>query len=83
MTELLNETKKNVDGKINVGAKGNITGIFSALVGLESRVSVDASIGVTLNTNKMTKNIVKNTILTDFLVILNKGFRRENANFTR
>ena len=27
--------------------------------------------GISLNTNKMAKNIVKNTILTDFLGILN------------
>ncbi|MGU8391151.1 DUF6414 family protein, partial [Clostridium perfringens] len=77
-TELLNETKKNVDGKINAGAKGGITGIFSALVGLEARASIDTSIGATLNTSKMAKNIVKNTILTDFLAILNKDI---NNNF--
>ncbi|EHK2440412.1 DUF6414 family protein [Clostridium perfringens] len=77
-TELLNETKKNVDGNINVSAKGGITGIFSALLGLEARASVDTSMGVKLNTNKMAKNIVKNTILTDFLVILNEDIKNSS-----
>ena len=71
-TELLNETVKNAELKTGAGIKGGITGIFSALLGLEARASVDTSMGITLNTNKMAKNIVKNTILTDFIAILNK-----------
>lgn len=75
-TELLNETQKSADAKAGAGAKGGITGIFSALLGLEVQASVDTSMGITLNTNKMAKNIVKNTILTDFLGILNEDVEK-------
>ena len=77
-TELLNETKKDIDGKISADVKGGITGIFSALLGLEARTSVDTSMGAKLNTNKMAKNIVKNTILTDFLEILNNDIKNNS-----
>ena len=70
-TQLLKETDKNVNTEASVSGKAGISGVFKALLGLEAQASADASMGISLNTNKMAKNIVKNTILTDFLGILN------------
>lgn len=70
-TQLLKETDKNADIEGSVSGKVGISGVFKALLGLETKTSAEASMGITLNTNKMVKNIVKNTILTDFLGILN------------
>ncbi len=71
-TELLKETNKGTEIEGNVAGKTGISGVFKALLGLEAQVSAEATMGITLNTNKMAKNIVKNTLLTDFLGILNE-----------
>lgn len=47
--------------------KVGISGIFKVLLGWEASASADVSAGLSFNSNKMVKNIVKNTILTDFL----------------
>lgn len=70
-TELLKESEKSSTGEVAVNGKMGISGVFHALLGLEARASAEATMGIALNTNKMAKNIVKNTILTDFLDILN------------
>lgn len=69
-TQLLKETGKNGEADMSTGGKAGISGVFKALLGLEAQASAEATMGVTLNTNKMAKNIVKNTILTDFLGII-------------
>lgn len=70
-TELLKETDTSGSGNFSAGGKAGIGGVFKALIGLEAQASAEATMGIALNTNKMAKNIVKNTILTDFLGILN------------
>lgn len=86
-TELLNET--NDKGNADVEAKTGIGigGILKALMGFEVTASVDASLETSFNTNKMAKNIVKNTILTDFIDIIESTHDSEEAknvicNFT-
>lgn len=71
-TELLNET--NNEGKAGVGGKANvgIGGVLKALVGFETSASVESSLETSFNTNQMAKNIVKNTILTDFIDAIEK-----------
>ena len=70
-TELLKESERSASSESAMSGKMGISGVFHALLGLEARASAEATMGVALNTNKMAKNIVKNTILTDFLDILN------------
>lgn len=69
-TELLKETtdkgNANADGKTSVG----IGGVLKALVGFEVKTSVEAELETSFNTNQMVKNIVKNTILTDFIDLI-------------
>lgn len=71
-TQLLKETNISVGAEDSASGKAGISGVFKALLGLEAQASAKASMGITLNTNKMAKNIVKNTILTDFLGVLNE-----------
>lgn len=72
-TELLNETEANLDTRTKTSASAGISGVFKAILGLESKIEANLELGTTLNTNKMAKNILKNTILTDFINILEKG----------
>ena len=69
-TELLNSSDLSEEQKADVSAKGGIGGVFKALLGWEASASGEVSAGLALNRNKMVKNIVKNTILTDFLHII-------------
>ena len=71
-TELLNETEANLDTRTKTSASAGISGVFKAILGLESKIEANLELGTTLNTNKMAKNILKNTILTDFINILEK-----------
>ena len=81
-TELLNETTKKGQAEINAKASGGIGGVLKALVGFETKVSVDAELETSFNTNQMIKNILKNTILTDFIDLID-GFSSEEENSSR
>lgn len=82
-TELLNSSDLSEEQKADVSAKGGIGGVFKALLGWEASASGEVSAGLALNRNKMVKNIVKNTILTDFLHIISRiGCCVEYADLT-
>ena len=66
-TELLNSRDANEKQGVEGKAKGGISGVFKALLGWEATVSADVSAELGFSSNKMVRNIVKNTILTDFL----------------
>lgn len=66
-TELLKTRDVQEEQNIQVNGKVGISGIFKALLGWEAGAAADVSAGLSFNSNKMVKNIVKNTILTDFL----------------
>ena len=72
-TELLNESNKT--GKAGAAAKASIglSSVLKALIGFEVSVSADASANASFNTSKMATNILKNTILTDFIDIIQKN----------
>lgn len=86
-TELLKETSDKGDASIDTKAGIGIGGILKALMGFDISASVDASLETSFNTNKMAKNIVKNTILTDFIDIIESAHDNEEVknvirNFT-
>lgn len=66
-TELLRSRDLQEAQSVQAGGKIGISGVFKALLGLEVGTSADISAGLSFNSSKMVKNIVKNTILTDFL----------------
>lgn len=69
-TELLKSSEANEKQEASATAKGGIGGIFKELVGWKASANGEISAGLALNRNKMVKNIMKNTILTDFLQIV-------------
>lgn len=79
-TELLNETNDNGKAEVNGKANVGIGGVLRALVGFEASVSTEASLETSFNSNQMAKNIVKNTILTDFIDLMEEysGENEEN-----
>lgn len=69
-TELLKSRDVSEEQNIQANGKVGISGIFKALLGWEASTSADVSAGLSFNSNKMVKNIVKNTILTDFIKVI-------------
>jgi len=72
-TELLNTREASEGQNGGVSVKGGISGMFKALLGFEVAGNADISAGLSFNSNKMVKNILKNTILTDFLAIIEEN----------
>lgn len=70
-TELLNSREMQEKQKAEISGKVGIGGVFKALLGWEASANADVSAELGFSGNKMVKNIVKNTILTDFLNLLN------------
>ena len=62
------------NGKIGIG------GIFKALLGWEASASAGISAGLTFDSSKMVKNIVKNTILTDFIKTIESASSGKNTS---
>ncbi len=81
-TELLNSREWNESQNGEATVKGGISGIFKALLGWEASASGEVTAGLSFNGNKMVRNIVKNTILTDFLSILNDEESKKSSSKT-
>ncbi len=78
--ELLSET--NSDGNVGCSAKASvgIGGVLKALVGFEVNTTVQSELSAGFNTSEMVKNIVKNTILTDFIELVSNDENDNNSN---
>ena len=72
-TELLSSRELTEEQEGKVGVKVGIKGFFKALLGLEAEASASVSAGLEFNSGKIVKNIVKNTILTDFLNVVEES----------
>lgn len=81
-TELLKSSEANEKQEVGATAKAGIGGIFKALIGWEASANGEISAGLALNRNKMVKNIMKNTILTDFLQIVDDDSAKKSASKT-
>lgn len=68
--ELLRSRDATEEQEGSASVKGGLGGVFKALLGWEAKGSADITAGLSFSSEKMVKNIVKNTILTDFLAIL-------------
>lgn len=80
-TELLNESSEN--GSAGVGAKAGvgIGGMLKALIGFDISASVDSQLQTSFNVQDMAKNIIKNTILSDFIDIIDdESIARKGTN---
>ena len=77
-TELLNSREGKEKQSGGLSAKGGIGGVFKALLGWEASANAEVSAELGFSSNKMVKNIVKNTILTDFLKLLDSEEKKKN-----
>lgn len=68
--ELLNSRDVREEQSANVSGNAGIGGVFKALLGWEATAAGEVSGGLSFNRNKIARNIIKNTILTDFLKTL-------------
>lgn len=68
--ELLKSKTASEEQEIEAHGKVGISGVFKALLGWDAGTSGSISGGISFNSNKMVKNIVKNTILTDFINVI-------------
>lgn len=66
-TELLKESSAEAGINVEATAGVKMSGIFKAILGLEASGSVSANASASINTDRIAKNIVMNTILIDFL----------------
>ena len=70
-TELLNEGSDSGETNFEAKAGLGIGKMLKALVGFDAAVDMDASLSKSFDTHEMAKNIIKNTILTDFIEVIN------------
>lgn len=69
-TELLNESNALAGVKGQAEVKAGIGGVVFGLLGLKASATAETEGESNFSTSKMAKNIVKNTILTDFLSVI-------------
>ncbi len=81
-TELLNSREGKEKQSVGVGGKVGIGGVFKALLGWEANASADVSAELGFSSNKMVTNIVKNTILTDFLKLIETDSKSKGSSYT-
>lgn len=79
-TELLSNTQKGVETNMELSGSTGISRIFKALLGFEAKISGGLKGNTAIDTNKMVKNILQNTILTDFLDLIKK--EKDNTEFS-
>ena len=72
-TELLNSTSKSGEGKVEGSANIGVGGVFKALLGWSVDASASTSAEGAFSGEKMVRNIIKNTILTDFVNSLDEN----------
>ena len=79
-TELLNSTSKSGEGKIEGAANIGVGGVLKALLGWNVDASVSAAVTGSFSGEKMVRNIIKNTILTDFVNCLDENENKVYAS---
>lgn len=72
-TELLKSSEACQKNNAQLEGKVGIGGLLKALVGWEANAAASLSAGLTFDSAKMVKNIVKNTILTDFINVIEES----------
>lgn len=79
-TELLKESTTGAGAEAGVTGKAKMAGVLKAIFGLEAEGSISGNTSASINADKIAKNIVKNTILTDFLETLDDGIKNNGRN---
>lgn len=79
-TELLEQGETQAEASVEGKASLGVGGMFKALVGMESSISTDSSLQTAFNTQEMARNIIKNTILTDFINIIDDDDNKDGKS---
>ena len=79
-TELLNSTIKSGEEKFEGAANIGVGGVLKALLGWNVDASVSAAVTGSFSGEKMVRNIIKNTILTDFVNCLDENENKVYAS---
>lgn len=82
-TELLNTRNANESQSGEANGKIGFGSIFKTLTGINASASANISAGLSFNSEKMIKNILKNTILTDFLDIIKKDSNKSKSMISK
>ncbi len=69
-SELLNESGGQLNANATASGSVGIGKVFKALLGFEASVSASVDSSASLSTQKLAKSIIKNTILSDFVSML-------------
>ena len=78
--ELLKSRDAHENQNVKLDGKVGIGGVFKALLGWEANAAAGLSAGLTFDSAKMVKNIVKNTILTDFIKVIEEASVGKNIS---
>lgn len=76
--ELLKESNVDMDAEAEAKASLGIGAVLKTLLGFSASISAEASAEASINTNQMAKNIIKNTILTDFIDLINNDAKKKS-----
>lgn len=79
-TELLREGGAEGGAGVQAKATVGLGATLKALMGIEVSTSVDSALQTSFNTHEMAKNIIKNTILTDFINIVEEDNKKGKNN---
>ncbi len=71
--ELLKDTIDNAAAKTGLDAKLGISGMLKAILGNEIAASANTELDTSYNSEKLVKNVIKNTLLTDFINIIKES----------
>lgn len=71
-TELLTDIKDNANGGAQIKGNIGISKLLKALIGSDLEIKADASVDARYSNERIAKNIIKNTLLTDFISIIEK-----------
>jgi len=86
-SELFDQSADTGDAAVQAKGSIGVSRIFKSLLGIEASVSTEGNLGMSFNTERIARNIVKNTILTDFVEIItpkdSKNSEADNNSISR
>ena len=80
-TELLDDTKKCADTNGTAKISAGIAKMFKTIIGFGSEVSIEGNAYASFQRNKMIKSIIQNTILTDFMDLIEQSEDENKDDF--
>lgn len=78
-TELLDEKDAGAETEANAKVSVGITSMLKKIIGFGAEAGVEANTYASIQRNKMVKSIIQNTILTDFIGLVN-GIEEDNKD---